>query len=83
MAVTIRLMRFGKKKNPFYRIVALDKRKKRDGSYIEKVGTYHPLLKEKNIHMIKAKFEYWQEKGALLSEGMVKLLKNKKDIVYE
>lgn len=76
-------MRFGKKKNPYYRIVALDKRKKRDGAYIEKIGTYSPLLKENNVEILKDKFEYWTQKGAELSAGMQKLLKHAKDVVYK
>ena len=44
MPVTLRFMKFGKKGRPFYRIVAIDKRKKRDGSYIEKVGHYDPII---------------------------------------
>jgi len=83
MAVTIRLMRFGKKKSPYYRIVALDKRQKRDGAYIEKIGTYTPLTKDKNIHIIKEKYEYWTSKGAQISEGMERLLKNKDNIIFE
>jgi small subunit ribosomal protein S16 len=66
-------MRFGKRKVPFYRIIALDKRKKRDGSYLEKVGTYRPLDKEKNIHLIREKYEYWTTKGAQISEGLERL----------
>lgn len=83
MAVSLRLMRFGKKKVPFYRIVALDKRQKRDGAYIEKVGLYNPLDKEKNIRINKERFEYWKSKGAQISEGMTRLLKNKDNIIFE
>lgn len=83
MAVTLRLMRFGKKKVPFYRIVALDKRQKRDGAYIDKVGVYNPLEKEKNIRIKKDRFEYWTSKGAQISEGMARLLKNKENIIFE
>lgn len=83
MAVSLRLMRFGKKKFPFYRIVALDKRKKRDGSYIEKIGQYDPMLEKNNIEIIKSRFEYWQKKGAQLSEGLMRLLKNSQNIVYK
>jgi small subunit ribosomal protein S16 len=83
MAVTLRLMRFGKKKFPFYRIVALDKRQKRDGAYLEKVGLYDPLQKEKNIRLNKERFEYWTSKGAQISEGMSRLLKNKDNIIFE
>lgn len=76
-------MRFGKRKQPFYRIVVLDQRKKRDGSYIEKIGTYNPLLSNKNIQILKERFEYWQQKGAQLSEGLKRLLSNHKHIEYK
>ncbi len=45
MAVALRMSRQGKKKSPFYRIVAADKRKARDGKFIELLGTYHPTTK--------------------------------------
>jgi len=48
VAVKLRLIRFGKKKMPFYRIVAVDERVKRDGKYIEKIGLYNPLNNNKN-----------------------------------
>ena len=82
MAATIRLMRFGKRKNPHYRVVVLDKRKKRDGAYIEKIGLYRPFDKEKNITIEKKRFDNWIEKGAQLSEGMQRLLKNKKQVYF-
>lgn len=78
MAVAIRLMRFGKKGFPFYRIVALDKRKKRDGSYIEKVGTYDPMANPAKLDINDERFDYWVKKGAEMSEGIRKILKNKK-----
>lgn len=83
MAVTIRLMRFGKPKTPFYRIVVLDKRKKRDGSYIEKIGQYNPLTEPMEILLSKSRFEYWKSVGAQLSEGMTKLLKDTKRITFK
>ena len=46
MAVSIRLARIGKKKAPFYRIVATDRRNKRDGEFLENLGTYNPLTGE-------------------------------------
>ena len=82
MAATIRLMRFGKRKNPHYRIIVLDKRKKRDGAYIEKIGLYRPFDKEQNITIEKKRFDNWIEKGAQLSEGMQRLLKNKKQVYF-
>jgi len=78
MAATIRLMRFGKRGYATYRIVVLDKRKKRDGAYIEKIGTYNPQVKPSAIQINEERFSYWTSKGALISEGMQKLLKYKK-----
>ncbi len=49
MAVSLRLTRMGSKKRPFYRIVAIDSRSRRDGKYIEQVGTYNPLTGEQKI----------------------------------
>ena len=78
MAVAIRLMRFGKKGFPFYRVVALDKRKKRDGSYIEKVGTYDPMSEPAKLDINQERMDYWVKNGAQVSEGLRKLLKNRK-----
>lgn len=82
MAVTLRLMRFGKRKQPYYRIVSLDKRKKRDGKYIERIGLYNPLATGKNIEINKSRLEFWIEKGAQFSEGLARLIKSKKKINY-
>lgn len=78
MAVALRLMRMGKKHKPYYRIIAIDKRKKRDTRYIESVGSYNPLLEGDNITLDNARFDYWNSKGAQISEGLSRLLKNKK-----
>ncbi len=75
MPATIRLMRFGKKANPSFRIVVLDKRKKGVGSYIEKIGTYNPLTNPATILIDNEKLESWKNKGAIISNGMAKLLK--------
>lgn len=80
MAVTIRLMRFGKRKYPTYRIVAIDKRKKRDGSYIEKVGFYNPMTEPATLELNKEKFESWMQKGAQLSDGLRRLIKDKERV---
>ncbi len=74
MAATIRLTRFGKKQKPYYRIIVLDKRKKRDGSYLEQIGSYDPNLKENQVTMNAERFEYWRTRGAEISEGIRKLL---------
>lgn len=77
MAVVIRLMRFGKKGFPFYRIVAIDKRKKRDGSYLERVGDYDPCTDPATINVDKQIFDKWVFKGAKPSSGLRRLLKIK------
>lgn len=78
MSATIRLMKFGKRSFPTYRIVVLDKRKKRDGSYLEKVGTYNPHTEPATLIIDDVKLEGWLKKGAQVSEGMRRLLKNRK-----
>jgi len=78
MSVTIRLMKFGKRSYPTYRIVVLDKRKKRDGSYLEKVGTYNPHTDPATLIIDDRKLGDWVKKGAQVSEGMRRLLKNRK-----
>ena len=79
----MRLMRFGKKGYPTYRVVVLDKRKKRDGSYIENIGVYQPMNEPAKLELLKERFEYWSSRGAQISEGFAKLLKDKKKIVMK
>lgn len=79
MAVALRLMRLGKKHRPFYRIIAIDKRKKRNSRYIESVGSYNPLSEPAHIEMDWVRFEDWKQKGAVISEGLFKLLKSRKN----
>ncbi len=74
MSVRIRLARIGKKKAPFFRIVATDKRNKRDGEYLENLGTYNPLTGEL-IQFHVEKIQAWLDKGAVPSETVVKLQK--------
>jgi small subunit ribosomal protein S16 len=73
--VTIRLARFGRKKDPFYRIVALDSGKKVAGANLEVVGFWNPLKKELKIE--KEKFDMWVKNGAQLSSAVKKLLEKK------
>lgn len=79
MGVTIRLARYGKKGYAVYRVVVLDKRKKRDGAYLEKIGIYNPNTDPLSFSLVKERFDYWISKGATISEGLQKLLKFKKD----
>ncbi len=62
--LAIRLARFGKKKQPFYRIVVLDKRKPRNGRTVEVVGTYDPLKKPALVQMNAERVKYWLSVGA-------------------
>jgi small subunit ribosomal protein S16 len=62
MAVAIRFSRQGKKRSPFYRIVAADKRCARDGRFIELLGTYHPLTKVLKIDA--ERYDKWLKVGA-------------------
>lgn len=78
MPATIRLMRIGKKNQPSYRIIVIDKRKKRNGTYIEQIGFYNPLTNPASLQLDEKKVEDWINKGALVSDGLNKLLaKNK------
>lgn len=65
----------GTKNNAFYRIIAGTTRSKVDGKNLEVLGTYNPKLKKLDID--KKKFESWTKKGAILTEGVRKILKNK------
>jgi len=76
--VKIRLSRVGKKKVPFYRIVAVDSRKKRDGAYLENLGTYDGL-KGILTHLNEEGIQDWIDKGAVLTDSVKKLIKLKKD----
>ena len=70
--VRIRLARGGAKKRPFYRIVAADKRMKRDGRFLEKLGTYDPLVKEVTVN--KEGIEKWLAEGAVPTDTVIRLL---------
>lgn len=71
MALAIRMSRGGRRNLPFYRIVVADSRKPRDGRYIERLGTYNPLLPtndENRVTLVKDRIEYWLSQGAQPSE---------------
>jgi len=74
VAVKIRLLRIGRKKRPFYRVVAIDSRTRRDGRYLEKLGYYDPLTKPATVKLEKEKILAWLEKGAIPSETVFNLL---------
>ena len=77
MAMKIRLARGGSKKRPFYRIVAADSRMPRDGRFIEKLGTYNPLLpkdSEERVKMNVERIQYWLGEGAQPSDRVSRFL---------
>ncbi|WP_071673095.1 30S ribosomal protein S16 [Nioella nitratireducens] len=77
MAMKIRLARGGSKKRPFYRIVASDSRMPRDGRYIEKLGTYNPLLakdSEERVQMDAERVQYWLDQGAQPTDRVSRFL---------
>ena len=77
MAMKIRLARGGSKKRPFYSIVAADSRMPRDGRFIEKLGTYNPLLpkdSEERVKMNMERVDYWLSKGAQPTDRIARML---------
>ncbi|MBT3456204.1 30S ribosomal protein S16 [bacterium] len=74
MSVKIRLSRCGRKKRPFFRLVAIDTRKKRDGAYLENLGTYDPFSHEL-IQFHKERIDHWLSVGALFTDSAAKLYK--------
>ena len=74
MAVSIRLSRLGKKNRAYWRIIAVDSRKKRDGAYLDNLGTYDPV-KHELIQLHMERVTDWISKGAQCSETVAKLIK--------
>ncbi|HOW84148.1 MAG TPA: 30S ribosomal protein S16 [Spirochaetota bacterium] len=76
MAVKIRLQRIGTKKKPFYRVVAIDERSRRNGSIIEQIGQYQPIVGEKQFNVDEEKMLKWLKLGAQPTVTILNLLKN-------
>lgn len=77
MAMKIRLARGGSKKRPFYSIVAADSRMPRDGRFIEKLGTYNPLLpkdSEERVKMNMERVQHWLSQGAQPTDRIARML---------
>ena len=75
MAVKIRLKRMGKIRSPFYRVVIMDSRTKRDGRAIEEIGLYHPTREPSVIQIDSERARYWLGVGAQPTEQVAALLK--------
>ena len=74
MATKIRLMRMGRKKRPFYRIVVADSRTRRDGAFIEIIGTYNPLPNETELKIDEEKALKWLSVGAFPTDTAKSLM---------
>jgi small subunit ribosomal protein S16 len=77
VAVRIRMKRLGRKHRPYFRIVAIDGRQPRDGRVLEELGTYDPMMKDKDhrVTLEPARIKYWLSKGAQPSERCQVLFK--------
>ena len=73
--LAIRLMRTGAKKRPSYRIVVKEKQSKRDGSYLENLGTYNPTRQPAEINLETERIQYWIGKGAQPTDTVRQLIK--------
>ncbi len=79
MSLKIRLARAGAKKRPYYHIVVADSRSPRDGRFIEKVGSYNPMLPaehDERIRLYGERIKHWLDHGAIATDRVAKFLAN-------
>jgi len=76
VATTIRLTRMGRKKRPFYRMVVLDSRKRRDGAYLANLGFYNPFVEPHEVKLHDDEIIAWLQKGATMSDTARSLLRS-------
>src|SRR3569832_486796 len=74
--LAISLMRMGAKKRPFYRVVVKENRSKRDGAYLENLGTYDPLADPADVRLNHDRIQYWIGVGAQPTDTVRSLIKN-------
>src|SRR5687768_18429376 len=74
--LAISLMRMGSKGKPFYRLVVKEKRSKRDGAYLENLGTYDPMTDPAEVNLKHDRIQYWIGVGAQPTETVASLIKN-------
>ncbi|HOT98363.1 MAG TPA: 30S ribosomal protein S16 [bacterium] len=82
MSVKLRLSRIGKKKQPYYRIVAIDSKSSRDGSYLDKIGHYNPVTQPATLTIDRAKALQWLNNGAIPSDTVNSLFR-RQGILHE
>jgi len=75
--VTMRLSRIGSKKRPYYRIVVMDKRRARNGRFLEVLGQYNPLANPAQLEINAERAQYWLSKGAAPSDTVRSILRKK------
>ena len=78
--VTMRLTRIGSKKRPYYRIVVIDKRRARNGRFLEVLGQYNPIASPVQMEINSERAQYWLSKGAEPSETVRSILRKKEVI---
>jgi len=78
MSVQIRLSRHGTRNRPFYHVVAADHKMRRDGRFVEKLGTYNPNADISTFEINEERVKYWYGHGADLSPAVAQILKLKK-----
>lgn len=79
MGLKIRLARAGAKKRPYYHIVVADSRSPRDGRFIEKVGSYNPMLPaehEERVRLFQERIQHWLGQGAVATDRVARFLGN-------
>ncbi len=69
----IRLARVGARKQPYYRVVVIEKERARDGRSVEVVGTYNPRTNPASVDLKRERIEHWVSKGARMSETVARL----------
>ena len=77
--VKIRLLRAGAKKRPFYRVIAIDERRKRNGRALEFLGTYNPIAEPVEISLKTDRIEAWQAQGAQLTDAVRALIRRSRE----
>ena len=77
----IRLARVGARKQPYYRVVVIDKERARNGRAVEVVGTYNPRTSPASVDLKRERIDYWVSKGAQLSDTVSRLLTKAKAAV--
>lgn len=81
--VKLRLKRMGRKKRPFYRIVVMDSREKRDGRAIEEIGYYNPLMDPPDVKLDLNRVDYWLSNGAKPTDTVSDIINRQREIQTE